>query len=291
MRKHLAAITIAILASSILSAQSPAPTPLDVSAKRVHDRRTTSFFSRLTVMLELSGVLASDVSAARVVVREAVDNKGNDLIASDAAEPAFEPVRGAFGSDDSKSPAQVELNLLNPARDATTLKQIRGEIDLYMPDKDPNSVAVIPKFQSLYGKPISNKALKASDVSIAIIGPEQLEADKKKASKAKAEELKAEGTDQETIDWMIADFEEYYVTPEEGEFVLKIDDPNARINEIAFLDGSGETQRVYARTQDGMTILATYGETPEANWGLKITLRTPKTIARHTFALSDVALP
>jgi hypothetical protein len=300
MNKTLATITIAIVLFTVptLSAQSKKkgkasePAPLDVSVSRIEDRRTTSYFSQLTVGLELSGFPAADVTAARVVVKAAVDDVGTDLIGPDPGEARFEPTSFRIIEEgDRKTPASVELVLGNPSRDAVALKEVRGEIELFMPGKDPAAVVVVPKFQSLVGKPIASRELKASGVEIAMISSEQLEAEKKKGAKARADELKAEGMDQESIDYYVQSFEEYFFTPEEGEIVLKINDPDGRVHELAYVDPAGETQRAYTREQDGMTVLSTFGEPLDANTSLKISVRTAKTLARHTFVVRDVALP
>jgi hypothetical protein len=160
-----------------------------------------------------------------------------------------------------------------------------------MPSKDPDAVALFPKFLSMSGKPLSSKALKASGVEISIVSAAQLEAEKKKASKAKADELKKEGNDADTIKWTIESFESSFVTPEQGEVVLKVKDPGKKIHEFAFIDGAGETQRVFPRESDGYTLLSTYGGAPAADWKLKVSLRTAKTMSKRSFVVKDIELP
>lgn len=290
-------ITIALLAPGMLAqakkGKAPAgPTPVETTLKQIADRRTTSFFSQLDLNIELSGITAGDVSAARVVVMKAVDDTGLDLIDPERGEAKFESTsRGFFSDDSAKEPATIDLVLKNPSRDAVLLKEVSGEIELYMPKKDPAATATIPKFQATAGKPFASKELKASGVEIVVMGPAQLEAEKAKGAKAKAEELKKEGYDQESIDYYVKSFEEYFYVPTEGEVALKVKDPNARLHEFTFIDSNGEEQRVFSNDRDGLLILSSYGAPVAADWGLKVSLRTPKTLAKHTFALKDVELP
>ncbi|MBI2214196.1 MAG: hypothetical protein HYU52_11170 [Acidobacteria bacterium] len=292
-------ITIAIALGAVapIYAQSKkgwssAATPVDATVSQIHDRRTTTMFSQLSISLELAGTKASDVSAARVTVIKAIDDTGRDLIDREASPPAFSSTTGSYiRADAATGPASIDLTLLNPTRDATRLTELRGEVELYMPTKDSGAVATLPKFTALAGKPVANKALKASGVEISVLSPALLEAEKKKASKARAEQLKKEGSDAETIKWMIESFESSFLTPEEGEVVLKVKDPGKTIHEFSFLDGAGESQRVYARESDGLTVLSTYGATPAADWALKIALRTPKSMARRSFAVKNIELP
>lgn len=298
MKKTAVTIAIVLLAASTLSAQSSkkgkssGSSPIDVTVSQIHDRRTSSFFSQLDITLQLQGISEADISAARITIRKAVDDTGLDLVDPEANEPQFEATSSAYSREkDTKTPASVAFKLKNPARAAVVVKEVRGEIELYMPDKDKDAVAVLPKFQALAGKPVTNKALKASGVEVSVIGKAQLDAEKKKASKAKLDELKKEGADEETIKWMISSFEESFYTPGEGEVALRVKDPNKRVHEWAFLDGAGTPQRVYPSERDGLTILSTYGAAVDPSWGLQIKLRTPKTMAQYTFALSDVELP
>ncbi|MCM2316998.1 MAG: hypothetical protein NDJ92_17755 [Thermoanaerobaculia bacterium] len=298
MKKTAVTIAIVLLATSTLSAQSSkkgkssGPAPIDATVSQIHDRRTSSFFSQLDITVQLQGISEADISAARITIRKAVDDTGRDLIDPEASEPQFETTSSAyFKEKDTKTPASVAFKLKNPSRDAVVVKEIRGEVELYMPDKDKDAVVVLPKFQSLAGKPVSNKALKANGIEVSVIGKAQLEAEKKKASKAKADGLKKEGVDDETIKWMVSSFEDSFFVPGEGEIALKVNDPNKRVHEYALLDGAGTPQRVYPRDQDGLIVLSTYGSAVDPSWGLQIKLRTPKTMAHHTFALNDVELP
>jgi hypothetical protein len=294
-------LAVVLLAVSTAAAQSkrakPAPkpsgpAPLEVSVSQVNDRRTNGYFSQLTVSFDLSGIPAAEVSAARVVVKKAADDLGNDLLDPERGEARFESTGQSYlPEDDTTTPANLTIVLTNPSRDATTIQSIEGEIELYMPKRDPAAVAVIPKFQSLAGKPIVSRELKAAGVDIAVIGPAQLEAEKKRLSKVKADEARKEGADPDTVAWIVSSFEEYFFQPSEDEVVLKITDPKSAVHEIVFVDSSGETVRAYTSDQEGLSVLSTYGTPPGEDWSLKVSLRTAKTMARHTFSLTDVGLP
>ena len=165
---------IALLALSILT------TPLlaQVTIKRVNDRRTSGkFFNELAISLELPKVKASDVTAARVLVKSAVDSTGRSLVDPEKQEPRLESTQSGWVSDDADARATVSLSLLNPERKATAVKEVQGEIELFMPGKDPNSVATIAKFLSLSGKPLTHKALKANGVEISLLSEAQIAAE------------------------------------------------------------------------------------------------------------------
>src|SRR6185503_14333513 len=107
--------------------------------------------------------------------------------------------------------------LKNPARKAAAVKQVSGEIELYMPSKDPNSVAEFPKFTSLAGKTLTHKALKANNVEIAAVSSAQVAAEKKKLEEAKRKELKDSGYDEETLTSVLSSFLEYLLKFEDSD--------------------------------------------------------------------------
>ncbi|MFA6954463.1 MAG: hypothetical protein WC538_01175 [Thermoanaerobaculia bacterium] len=288
----LALVTVAPLSAQTKKGGGSGATPVDAKVSQIHDRRTTTSFAQLSISLELAGTKMSDVSAARVTVLKAVDDTGGDLLDHEASAPDFSPTTGSFlRADAAGGPASIDLTLKNPSRDAKTITELRGEVELYMPSKDPDAVALFPKFLSPSGKPLASKGLKASGVEISIVSPAQLDAEKKKASKAKADELKKDGNDADTIKWMVESFESSFVTPDKGEIVLKVKDPGKKIHEYAFVDGAGETQRVYARETDGFVLLSTFGGEPAADWKLKVSLRTAKTMSKRSFVVKGIELP
>jgi hypothetical protein len=299
MKRIIISIAIAVIAASAFGAPpkkkaKPAPTPtLKASVSQVNDRRTTSFFSQLSIRLELEGIAASEVSAAKVKITKAVDDTGRDLTDPEKEEPQFQTMMGPMSlGEDADRPAMLEVTLKNPDRDALTVKEVTGEVSFYMPGKDPNAVADFPKFKSLAGKPITHRALKANGVEISVLSEAQLEADKKKAMEAKRKEAKAEGADEEAITYMVSSVEEYFLKPDAGEFVLRIKDPKKLIHELSFLPPSGEPQRLFSQERDGgYTVISSFGETVDENWGLRVSLRTPKTVSVHKLELKDVELP
>lgn len=79
--------------------------------------------------------------------------------------------------------------------------------------------------------------------------------------------------------------------PEEGDVVLKVKNPNKRIQEMTWLDKSGEEKRAMTRDEEGLTVLSMWGETPSSDSSLRVSLKTPKNVVCYPFVLKDVALP
>lgn len=274
----------ALIASTLFAA-----TLVDVAVHRVNDRRTGGSFSQLDIVLDLPKIKSAEVAASRVVVTSATDETGRDLLDPER-ETQLEP-NYRMGRDAGTEPVNVSLTLKNPARTATKLKEVRGEIELYMPSKDPNSVAEVAKFTSFSGKALSHKALKANGVEIALVSPAQLAAEKKKLGDAKRKEYVELGYEGETLDTVVASYLESVLSVADHDVLLRVKDPNKRIQEIVFVDGAGEVKRAGVNDEEGFTIVGIWGEPPQPDWKLRVSMRTNKNLVKHAFVLKDVPLP
>lgn len=279
--KTLIALTL-VLSSTAVAAQET------FVVRQVNDRRTNGFFAQLAISVEMPKIKSADVAASRVMLTKAVDETGRDLLDPEAKEPQFETHRG--GQPDR--PAAVSVTLKNPDRKAMSIKEVRGEIELFMPAKDPNSVAEVAKFLPQSGKPLVHKALKANGVEISLVTPAQLEAEKKKRSEEKKKEYAEMGFEGEDLANMLAQFlEGMFMGSSENDLMVRIKDPNKRIQDISYIDGAGEVQMVSVIDDEGMTKLSTWAGKPQPDWKLRVSMRTPKNLVRYPLALNNVPLP
>ncbi len=310
MRTLFAPLALALLLSPAAPAQTKAKAPARKAAKapaapasappakvtlgQVHDRRSDSSpFKRLEINLELPEVQAADVVAARTVVTAAVDDTGKNLVPEDSGKGGLQPTQrmGPGGSSAKPQPAQVTVELKNPARKASMVKSVTGEIELYMPGKDPNGTASIPKFLAQGDKTLASPALAANGVSISVVGPARLEAEKKKQLEKLKADAKKEKLDADTLKDRLDYFESEFLKPEEGEVVLMVKAPEGRIQEFLYVDPAGEEKPASVSQKQGFVVLSTWSAKPDPEWGLKVRMKTPKTLARYSLALKDVPLP
>ncbi len=279
-------------------ATKPAPpkaTPANAKITALQDRRTNGHFARFTLGMELPDIPAVDAKAARVVVTKAIDDLGTDLVPEGAAEVRLEPTqRGQFGKSDGKPspPTIVFAEMRNPPRKAKVLKEVAGEIELFVPSRDPNGEATLPEFLALAGQPVANPALKANGVELAILSKAQLAGERKKAEDAARAKLKKEGhTDADSIREMVES--ELYSFPkgEEGEVVLRVKDPRKAIQDIKAFDGEGNPVFAGKSESAGLTSLAFWNEKPKPDWTLKVQMQSEKSLVRFTFAFRDLPIP
>jgi hypothetical protein len=169
---------------------------------------------------------------------------------------------------------------------------VSGEIELYMPGKDPNSIAEIPKFVTQSGKALTHKALKANGVEISMISPAQLDADRKKKAEAKKKEYAEMGFSGEDLENMLKSFLESLLGMNaENDVYVRIKDPNKRIQQITYVDPAGDVKNVIVQDEEGMARLSTWAGKPQADWKMRVSMKTAKNVTRYAFALSDVPLP
>jgi len=281
-------------ASGKPAAAAPAKaTPANVKLAQLQDRRSNGHFARCTLGIELPDVPAFDAKAARVVVMKAVDDLGTNLVPEDAAEKTLEPTqRGHFAKVDDKTVAIVFAEMKNPSRKAKALKEVSGEIELYMPGRDPNGEAAIPKILSMAGKPLAHAALKANGVEISVLSQDQIAAERKKVGDAERAKAKKEGiTDEETVRSMVEYAVDSFPKGGEGQIVLRVKDPKKAIQDFKMADGEGNPQFNGKSDQAGLTILEFYGDKPKPDWTMKILMQSDTSLVRHTFVFKDVPLP
>lgn len=277
---------------------TPAPakaTPANATLKTVQDRRSEGHFPRFTLGIELPDIPAFEAKASRVVVMKAVDDLGTNLVREDAGEARLEPTqRGQFGKpkEGPAPPTIVFAEMKNPPRKATTLKEVSGEIELYVPGRDPNGEADFPKILSMAGKPLVHPALKANGVEISVLSQPQIEAERKKAGDAERAKAKKEGiTDDETIKSMVEYAVDSFPKGGEGQIVLRVKDPKKAIQDFKMADGEGNPQFNGKSDEAGFTILEFWGDKPKPDWSMKVLMQSDTSLVRHTFVFRDVPLP
>lgn len=280
--------TIAFLLVLVAGAAG-AQQKLDVAVKHVNDRRTTGSFAQLGITLELPKIGAAEVAGSRVLVTRAVDDTGRDLVDREADEPRLE-MNVRMHMAEKPSPATVSVTLRNPDRKAKTVREVAGEIELFLPGRDPNSIAEADGFMPASGKPLAHAALKANGVAITFLTPQQIEAEKKKRADARRSELAELGYDAETIESELAGEMESFAS-DENEILAYVEDPQGRIEDVTYVDPAGETRLVSLRVEDGIAYFSSWSARPEAGWKLRVTMRTAKNLVRYPFAVKDVALP
>lgn len=270
-----------------------AATPVKVTLVEINDRRAASF-PRLTLTLSLPDFTASEVGGQRVVVREAVDDAGASLVPDGAADAPFEASDGPGPRKSAAAePATIQIQLKSPSRSARTLKTLSGEVELYVPGRDPTSSATISKFASKVDQPLSNPALTANGVKVTVVSAKSLAARKKAAGEEARKKAIKDGWDADMVKSEAESAEKQFLWNYDARYqtLLKVSDPKERVASYAYVDPQGKEAPVRDMEMEGYTLLTHGTDAPGADWGLRIRLKTQKSQLRHSFALKDVTLP
>lgn len=268
-----------------------------VAAGAVEDQRSSdSRMGGLSIELKLSGGSLAEVKALRARVKSAKDDLGAVLYkpAKDAKPGEFEE----FSPDRRPGP---HVSLTSPSRDASTV-DVAGEVELFIPARDPNTKQRFEKFLGRLDKPISSSALKSAKVEITPLSPSTYKA-RQQQNRPTKEQIMEEGkkhgaTDAEikqAIGLMDALASLGGEEPSETSVLLETKDPEGKIISIDVVAGDGAELKAPSRgssgSGDNKLVKIDLSEKPPADAALLVTLRTSKSIVTVPLNFKEVALP
>lgn len=270
---------------------------IKVAAGTVEDQRASDArMGGLTIELALSGGSLADVKALRTRVKSAKDDLGAALV------PPVQEDRPAefeeFSTDRRPGP---HLTLMSPSRDATKIS-VSGELELFMPSRDPNTKQKFEKILARLDKPVSSPVLKAAKVEVTPLSAEAYKT-REQASRPTKEQIMAEGKKhgasdaeiQAAIGMMGALAALQGETPDEKTVLVATKDPEGRIISVDLVAADGSELHAPSRGTSGARedklIRIDFSEKPPADATLVVTLRTPKSIVTVPINLKEVALP
>lgn len=286
----MAALAVIGAAPAGLSAQE-----VRVTTGTIEDRRTTGrFFGGLEVELKLTGDDVSDAKSSRILVRKAIDESGRDLLPEEKREADF-----------SDGTSNLKVSLKNPARAAGGLKELSGEVELFVPSRDKGSTVVVDRFLSRMDKPLAAPALKSQGVTVKLISPKAYRADAKKREveldkemqKNKAEMEKAaaeEGADPKAVEAMmelIKGFSGMMGEVGDNDVVLEIGDEGKKLLDVEVVGPGGDAVGSQGSITSGGVKILKFSEKLPADAKLRLLVRTKNAIVRAPFTLANVPLP
>lgn len=253
----------------------------------IRDQRTTGeFFGGLSVELVMSGNLMPAIRGLRQIsIATAVDDTGKNLL-KEGEEAKPDPSR-----EEETGTLKQKVELVNPLRSASTIKELSGSAVFYMPDKDPKAAKVVVKgFMKLTGKPLVLDVLKKAKVQVAVLTKDQYEA-------AQAAKEKLEGQDAKPAnmgDALMSAFGEMFsgfMSVDENDLAFLVKDPGGRLVDLEVQDASGKPLPTQGRStyEDKRTI--SFEQLPGADAQLVIYLETSAALVKSAFSFTNVTLP
>lgn len=280
----LAARLIALPLVAVSFAALAAP-PLTVSAGDITDRRRNdNFFGGLEIELKIGGDGAADVRGARALVRKAEDETGRNLLKEGAKTPDFE-------TSMSDSAPTLKLELRNPARKAKTVREVSGQVELFLPGRDPAAVTRFDGFLSKMDRPAASPALKAARAEVTVVSRKTYDAEKKKDAERRRKEAESAGIGGAMVEAFSGLFEGLMGDIEENDVLVKVTDPGKKVFNVEVYDAKGTKIDGAGSMTVGTFRILKFPEKLPADASLRIYLLTPKSLVTTPFRLKDVALP
>lgn len=251
-----------------------------VSVTEISDKRTTGkFFAGLDIKLSVVGPgLADSRGLRRVRLDKAIDDTGRNLL----REEKFP--RGPFDGEVAAPRGDAldfELSLANPARQARTLQEVTGYVELHTPQKDPKSVLTFGPLPSLYGKKLPLPAPLSSRLGIIPV-------DKALYDEMRKANAGASGGGGELVQALKSLFGTGMDADAVG-FIIQGD--LADVLAIEVTDAQGKVLKHAGRMTSGSFTAVTYPGGPGPQARLRVYLATPQSVVRIPIQLKAVVLP
>jgi len=280
----------------VVAASAHAQSGIVVELDEVTDNRVAAGELRgmLEMRVKLDGKDLDKAAAARVIIKEARDNKGNSL-ADGTRVPDFTPREYNSGT--------LQVSVSSPARAASSVK-VKGTVELFVPARDPSALVKVDKAFAKLDAPLASKALKAAKIELTPLSvaayKKAVQERKLDATKIAAmrEEGKKRGVPEKEIEMMIGLAEALDSVDEplgEGAVLLsgKKDDFD-RILRIEILGADGQPMNIPSRSSssrgDDTIMTLQPSEPPPPNATLQLHLLTAKSKVSTPFEL-NVELP
>ncbi len=287
----------AVLIAFLAAFPAPAQTGVTVTVSDIVDDRISAelLTGSLQLQMKVDGAALKKATAARVIVKEATDDRGTNLAAGwKAAEFRDRDVNGGA----------LEISLNSPPRAATSLR-IKGNIELFVPSNDPGAIVTVPKALSKLNAPLSAPGLTTAGIKITQLSHEKY-AEENKKHKITDKELdeiraqgKAHGANEKEIELAIGlakAMEQMDAQPlAENAVVLSGSAKDfARIHSIDILGTDKEPVHITSRTtttKGDSAVMVLEPEKAPPGATLRLTLLTAKSRVSVPFELKKVDLP
>jgi hypothetical protein len=279
---------LAFLVAGLLVPAAAAPagkTDLAVSAGDVTDRRRNdNVFASLEIELRLTGEASAGARGARVTVEKAVDDTGRNLIKEKSDSDDF-----AKSSGDG--PPALKIELRNPARRATKVRELTGQVELFVPERDPSARARVAKFASQMDRPIAALALKAVGAVVTVVSRNTYEAEKKKDAERRKKDAGGSGIAGAMVNAFAGLFEGMFGDIGENDVLVRVEDKGKKVFSVDVVDAAGKPVEGMGSMKVGDFWILKFTEKLPADAGLQVDVMTPKSMVTERFALKDVPLP
>ncbi|RDB07086.1 hypothetical protein [Runella aurantiaca] len=256
-----------------------------VALVSLEDRRSLSnsyFGNRCEIEIKTTGDEVRKYKYVRIKsLAKAIDSEGVELLTDKQDRADYAEI------GDEK----LKIELKNPLRKATSIKEVSGTLDLYNPTEANGAIVKVANFQA---KPNVNLLPKKAPLSITFFTKESVE---KMAKEQKAErDAKMKQLDpaaREIAAGLMALVEGFGAgMAGENELSFYVNGDISKLVDIKMEDETGKEIRRSGRFISGDHLHTySYDEKPNPKWRLKILIETSASVKSVPFSLKDIELP
>lgn len=254
-----------------------------VSINKINERRSTGdgfFDNRCEIEFKITGDEVRKYKLVKVSkISTVVDDQGLNLVKEEK-----------FRYDEIDNSAMVKIETKIPARKATVIKEISGEIALYNPTDENGAIVRIANYQS---KTNINLVPGVSGFQLVYLTKESAEKYAKDQKAKKEEELKKLPEPARKMSEQILNAVEGLQAagsgPNDLTFVVQGDD--AKLIDLYLEDENGKRVKHSGYSQMNSVRSYSFNEKPNPSWKLVLNVESDASIKKIPFTLTNIALP
>jgi hypothetical protein len=285
-----AACLLALPAAVHAQSAQKSATSIKATVGDVTDNRTTgSFSSECKVELKFTGDAAADAGSIRQVrVIQALDETGRDLKPSTDNEVMSRD----FNSRRSGGALRTEVALRNPSRNATAIKVLKGEVELFNPTEANGAILRISSVLKHPAEPIQNPALAKYGIQLMYLTKEAYEAKKKEIEAQPKAGADAAGQKLgEAFGELFKGMFGGMVSDSKDAIQMYIKDPDKRVVGLEFQDAQGKPLKTNGKWTSNDFQQTQLTAPPPADTQVVIQLAVPEAVKTFPFELQNIPLP
>lgn len=256
-----------------------------VSVNKIDESRSTSdgsFDNKCEIELKISGDEVRKYKFVKISkITKATDDQNLDLLKEDHND---------FEYNEIDKDAKVEIETKIPARKATVIKELSGELSLYSPTETNGSIIKIANYQT---KTNINLLPNSAGVQIMYLTKESLEKFAKEQKLKKEEELKKlPEIARKMAEGLMNAFEGFSNSSDDpNEVTFYIDGDKTKLVDLYFEDANGKKIERNGRSQSNNIVSYSLEEKPNPTWKLILNIETVTSVKKVPFKLLNIDLP
>jgi hypothetical protein len=181
----------------------------------------------------------------------------------------------------------TEVKLRNPSRNATAIKILKGNVELFNPTEANGGLLTINNILQHPAEPVQNPVLAKYHIQLIYLT--------KAAYNAKKKEIESQpnGNPQlgEAFGQMFKGMSGGMMSDSKNSIQLYIQDPDKRIIDLKFVDGQGNPLKSNGSWSTDSFKSTSFESTPPSDTQLNIQLATPESLKTYSFQAENIALP